>query len=139
MRVLVDTNVLLDYLVGREPHFTASNNVVQLCAERKVQGIIAAHSISNMFYILRKDLPETERRDALLQLCKIFNVAGIDQEKLENALQNALFPDFEDCLQAECAVTAKSDYIITRNAKDFVGSKIPVVTPTEFLALMKDN
>ena len=112
--------------------------MVQLCAERKVQGSIAAHSISNMFYILRKDLPEAERRDALLQLCKIFNVVGIDQEKLENALQNALFTDFEDCLQAECAITANADYIITRNEKDFTGSKIPVVAPAEFLALVEN-
>ena len=132
-KVLVDTNVLLDYLLIREPFYEYSYKIVSDCVDGKLDGCIAAHSISNMFFILRKDFEIKERREILINICKIFTVEGIDFEKILAGLYNEDFSDFEDCLQMECAKTFGADYIITRNVADYQNSEIPPVTPQEFL------
>lgn len=85
-----------------------------------------------MFYILRKNYSEEDRRAILLGLCQILRVEGIDTEKICSALQNSAFSDFEDCLQAECAMAAQVDYIISRNTDDFKLSQVPCLTAEEF-------
>lgn len=132
-KVLDDTNVLLDYLLIREPFYEDSYKIVSDCVDGKLDGCIAAHSISNMFFILRKDFEIKERREILINICKIFTVEGIDFEKILAGLYNEDFSDFEDCLQMECAKTFGADYIITRNVADYQNSEIPPVTPQEFL------
>ena len=132
-RILVDTNVLLDYLLTREPYYEDAKKIVIACAEGKVNGCIAAHSISNMFFILRKDYSIEERRAVLTNLCKIFDVEGIDKVKLLAGLQNGEFSDFEDCLQMECAKTYGAEYIVTRNVADYKASTVEAVTPEEYL------
>ena len=64
-RILIDTNILLDYLLTREPFYEEARGVILTCTEGEVKGCIAAHSISNMFYILRKDFDAEERREVL--------------------------------------------------------------------------
>lgn len=132
-RILVDTNVLLDYLLTREPYYEDAKKIVIACAEGKVNGCIAAHSISNMFFILRKDYSIEERRAVLTNLCKIFDVEGIDKVKLLAGLQNGEFSDFEDCLQMECAKAYGAEYIVTRNVADYKASMVEAVTPEEYL------
>ena len=132
-RILVDTNVLLDYLLTREPYYENAKKIVIACAEGKVNACIAAHSISNMFFILRKDYSIEERRAVLTNLCKIFDVEGIDKVKLLAGLQNGEFSDFEDCLQMECAKAYGAEYIVTRNVADYKASTVEAVTPEEYL------
>ena len=74
-----------------------------------------------------------ERREALKDICQIIKVEGIDSFKIISALDNGTFDDFEDCLQEECAVAISADYIITRNVKDFLSSRIPPILPDQFL------
>ena len=138
MRVLIDTNVLADVLLGRDPYYDIAYSILTLCADKKVYGYMAAHSIPNLFYILRKSMTEEERREALKDICQIVKVEGIDSFKIISALDNVDFSDFEDCLQEECAVAVSADYIVTRNAKDFVASRIPVILPDQFLEKYKD-
>lgn len=69
MKVLVDTNVIVDALIGRQPYFEDADKIVKLCADKKVHGYLAAHSIPNLYYILRKYLSAEDRRDVLRQLC----------------------------------------------------------------------
>ena len=102
-KILVDTNVLLDYFLTREPFFDDAKQIIEKCAEGKINACIAAHSVSNMFFILRKTYDVKERRELLLSLFEIFDVEGIDSEKLMKGLKNETFSDFEDCLQMECA------------------------------------
>lgn len=132
-RILIDTNVLLDYLLTREPYYENAKKIVLACAEGKIAGCIAAHSISNMFFILRKDYSAEERRKVLINLCKIFDVEGIDRTKLLAGLQNEDFADFEDCLQMECAKVYGAKYIVTRNVADYMSSEIKAITPEEYL------
>lgn len=134
-KILIDTNVLLDYLLEREPFFEDAKKVILSCTDEKVKGCIAAHSISNMFFILRKDYNAKERREVLLNLCKIFDVEGIDKAKLISGLTNEDFSDFEDCLQMECAKSYEADCIVTRNVSDYVTSEVKAVMPKDYLAL----
>lgn len=133
MRVLIDTNILLDVLMGRQPYFDVSDKILKLCVDKRIEGYMAAHSIPNMYYVLRRTMPEEDRREVLLDICCILKVEKIDSIKLLSALQNRNFTDMEDCLQEECAVAVAADYIVTRNIKDFETSRIPAIMPDEFL------
>ena len=134
-RILVDTNVLLDYLLERDPFFEDAKEVILSCINGKTKGCIAAHSIPNMFFILRKDYNAKERREILLNLCKIFDVEGIDKAKLIAGLENENFSDFEDCLQMECAKSYKADYIVTRNVSDYETSEVKAIMPKDYVSL----
>ncbi len=134
-KILIDTNVLLDYLLEREPFFEDAKEIILSCTDGKIKGCIAAHSIPNMFFILRKDYNAKERREVLLNLCKIFDVEGIDKAKLILALTNEDFSDFEDCLQMECAKSYGADYIVTRNVFDYSTSEVKAIEPKDYLEL----
>lgn len=134
-RILVDTNILLDYLLTREPFYEDAKKVVLTCTEGETEGCIAAHSISNMFYILRKDYDVKDRREILTNLCIIFDVEGIDKVKLLSGLQNENFSDFEDCLQMECAKAYNAEYIVTRNVDDYRSSEVKAILPKDYLKL----
>ena len=134
-RILIDTNVLLDYVLTREPFYEDAKNIVIVCADGKIKGCIAAHSISNMFFILRKDYNAEERREILVNLCSLFDVEGIDKAKLMAGLQNENFSDFEDCLQMECAKAYGAEYIVTRNVGDYKSSEIKAIMPKDYLRL----
>lgn len=134
-RILVDTNVLLDYLLTREPFYEDAKAVVLACTEGDTKACIAAHSIPNMFFILRKDYDAKERRELLSNLCKIFDVEGIDKSKLLSGLQNEDFSDFEDCLQMECAKSYGAEYIVTRNVDDYKSSDVKAVLPKDYLMM----
>lgn len=98
---------------------------------------MAAHSITDMFYILRKDYKESGvRRIMIKSLFDILDISGIDKDILLNALNRESFEDFEDCVQDECAKSCGADYIVTRNIKDFEHSKVQAITPDDFLKLI---
>ena len=94
MKVLIDTNVIMDALVGREPFFEKSQYAVNLCGDRIISGGLAAHTITNLFYVLRKYFDNDKCRDMLLDLFTVFQIEEIDTDKLKNALNNRDFKDF---------------------------------------------
>ena len=111
MTVLIDTNIILDVLEKRMPFYESSNKVLLYCAAGKIKGYIALHSISNIFYILRKRLPADERRKLLLGVLDFLQIANATHEGVRRALIRNDFSDFEDCLQDECARRAFANYI----------------------------
>jgi len=133
MRVLIDTNVMLDVLMGRQPYFDVADRIIKLCSDKKIEGYMAAHSVPNMFYVLRKSMTDEERREALKYMCQIVKIEGIDSYKIFSAIDNRDFSDLEDCVQEECAVAISADYIVTRNVKDFAASRVPAIMPDAFL------
>lgn len=138
MRVLIDTNVVLDYILNREPYSESARKIVAACEKRKISGCIAEHTVSNMFFILRKVYTIAERKEILLAVCTLFDVECVDTGKIQNALKNDEFDDFEDCLQMECAKEYHADYIVTRNVADFSGSDIPCVEPEQMCEMFQD-
>ncbi|MDE6776421.1 MAG: PIN domain-containing protein [Oscillospiraceae bacterium] len=137
MKILIDTNILLDFLTKREPYYSDAEKILSMCIENKIYGCIAAHSVMNIFYILRTAYTLEQRRKLLLHLCDILEVIEIDKTKIINSLHNANFADVEDCLQTECAINYQADYIVTRNIRDFKKSSIPAILPEDFIKLVK--
>lgn len=139
MVVLIDTNIIIDYLIKRADFKDSETIIDNYCTEGKVSGVIAAHSVPDIFYILRKDFSNEERRRVLLNILTILDVSSIDKSKLVEALSETNFIDFEDCLQSKCAEEIYADYIITRNPKDFEKSMVPVISPGDFVNLMEND
>jgi predicted nucleic acid-binding protein len=137
MRILIDTNVILDVILQREPFYDDSKQILIACQQELLQGTITTQSIADIYYILRKDFSSTERRRILLGLCEIFHVSTIDREMLVAALKNESFDDLEDCLQAESAALFGAEYVLTRNVKHFTTSPVPAITPKAFCEHMK--
>ena len=133
MKILVDTNILIDWISQKEGYYQNAREIVCLCASKKVEGCIAAHSITNLFYILRKYLGFEERKNIFDRISKIFTIVSVDKPKLQDAVGNAGFSDFEDCLQMECARSFGADMIVTRNISDFRNSSIPAIEPQGFI------
>ena len=133
MRILIDTNILIDFIIKRQPYSDDAEKVIEICMRDNIYSCIAAHSIPNIHYILRKHLTKEQRKDVLIEICSMFVVVGIDVIKLVSALKNEDFIDFEDCLQYECAKEFNADYIVTRNPSDFHESSIPTIEPPDFI------
>lgn len=138
MRILIDTNVLIDAAAMRMPFYTFSEKVIDIC-HKDVEGVIAAHSIVNMAYLLRKNLTLSEFKELILSLSEFIKIESIDIEKILRAIEDKDFKDFEECLQLQCAIDFNADYIITRNVADFKSSKIPAITPQDFLNLYAEK
>lgn len=138
MVLLIDTNILLDYLLKREPFYSDSKKIIEICSSESVDGCIALHTITTLWYILRK-VPDEQRRTALRSLCDLFRVVGTTHDEVLNAIDTADFKDFEDCIQTKCAKTARADYIITRNPDDFKLSEIAVLTPQKLIEKLNNT
>lgn len=136
MIILVDLNVILDFFLTREPFYHASAAVMEMCVKGKVKGYLAFHSISNLWYILRK-VPEDRRRAWLVELCDFLQVIGASHQEVVKAIKMESFKDFEDCLQDRCAKSVDADYIITRNVDDFANSDVPALLPEKLLEYME--
>ena len=139
MLILIYTNVLLDVIARREPYVIFSEKVIDLCRQEVINGAIAGHSVLNAMYVLRKNFTLTERKEIFLSLCEFLYVESVDFGKIIQALKDDDFSDFEDCLQMQCALSLRADYIVTRNVKDFAASEIPAVTPEEFLKILEEQ
>ena len=136
MVILIDTNVILDHLATRQPFVDTADEILRFCFEQKCNGYIAAHSVTNIFYILRRQFSANERKKMLIDLCGFIEVAGIQKKQIIDALVNEDFDDLEDRLQVECAWMVKADFIVTRNISDFSASPIPAILPEDFLQKM---
>ena len=132
MKILIDTNVIVDVLADREGFAEPASRLFKLCEIGRIQGCIYALSIANIAYILRKELDRGQIAEVIAKLDSIFTIADMKAEDLKKA---AVLPmdDYEDALQSVCASRLKADYIVTRNLKDFKNSKVPAVAPSEFL------
>lgn len=105
MVILIDTNVIIDFLITREPFFEAASLIMQKCAQGEIEGCVAFHSLPNLWYILRK-VPDEKRREWLVTICDLLKVVGASHEAVVKAIKMECFKDFEDCLQDRCAEQA---------------------------------
>ena len=138
MKVLLDANILLTYITGRLDRYSQEcEQVIRLCADGSLEGYVAFHTISIVWYVT-KNIPIENRREWIKQICTILTVVAADNQAILTAAENSAFKDFEDNLQVCCAVRAGADYIVTANVKDFEGrSKVKAVSPEEFLQIVK--
>ena len=135
-RLMIDTNIILDVLLEREPFFEQSKGVLNLCEKGKLHGFISASTATDLFYITRKALGSTnEAYKALGHILNIVKVLTVTNDDVNQAfLKNA--KDFEDCLLATCAKSNKCAGIVTRNSIDFAKFEITLYTPDEILTMI---
>ena len=133
MDILIDTNIVLDLFLDREPFAEYAGEIMQYCICGKINGHLASHTLLNAFYIARKHKNVEERKEFLLMLCEKFNIIGLNRQVIISSLRNNVWDDLEDGLQMQCALDENLDYIITRNPKGFETAKIQVLSPEMFL------
>ncbi len=130
MKILIDTNVILDVLCNRRDFVDDSLKVFKYCEANQITGCISALSIPNIVYIMRKELDSEKIKEILTTLTSIFTVVDLRESDLLKAADMD-FSDYEDALQSVCAARAKVNFIVTRNIKDFKNSTIPATKPSE--------
>jgi predicted nucleic acid-binding protein len=133
--VLIDLNVLLDVLQKREPFYKASASLLAAVETGRVQGYVAAHSLTTLFYLIQKGKSSAEARATITSLLQFIKVAPVDQSTLEQAL-NLDFKDYEDAVQMISALQCKADCLVTRNTKDYQPALLPVMQPVDFLGTL---
>lgn len=131
-RLLFDTNIILDVLQRREPHFKTSGEMLNLIESGKYRGFLSATTITDVYYLIKKGNRRSVVIELMNDLLQLFEVAGVDRAIIFAALQSDM-NDFEDAIQSETALINRIDFIITRNSKDFIKSKIPALTPNDFI------
>ena len=132
MKILIDTNVILDVLFDRADFFDNSSAVWDICQTGQVDGYISALSIPNIVYIMRKELDPQKIKQLVEQITMIFKVVDLRESDLKDAA-NTFSDDFEDALHISQAKRIKADHIITRNVRHFENDSISVLTPSEFI------
>lgn len=137
-RILVDINVVLDVVQQRQPFYEASASVLDAVAYKDVEGFLAAHSVTTLFYILVRLQNRATAVSVLQKLLTAFTVAPVDDAIIRDALSWG-WQDFEDAVQMATAVHSKLDYLITRNPKDFDTHPIPILQPAQLIAILKSN
>ena len=136
-RVLVDTDVVLDLLLERQPFFPAATRLFVAFQEGRLEGHVSSLAFSNLFYILRKQTSGPEAVAILRKLRLVTRVLPVDERTIDLALAST-FADFEDAIQYFAAAERGLDAIVTRNRKDYKESKIAIVSAEECLDLTSD-
>lgn len=133
MRVLVDTNIILDFLLEREPFFQVADLLFQEINAGRVVGNVTATTLTDILYIARKHTRSVEQaRQAILETLTVMVICPVNRAILEAAFVSGL-ADFEDAIQVFCAIEQGLDAILTRDAKGFLNSSIPVLSIPELL------
>ena len=132
MKVLIDTNIILDVLCKRDGFYKDSAIVWKLCEVKTITGMMSALSVPNIIYIMRKELDAERTKEILDCISLIFTVADLKADDLKKAA-DMNFKDYEDAVQSACASRIRAEYIITRNSRDFKESKVAAIKPAEFL------
>jgi len=140
MVLLIDTNVIIDFLCKREPFFKESFEIIKNTAENKYKSYITANSITDIVYLLRKNRPIKEVKEDLSNLVEVLDIVDITRKDIDNVLASNNECDLEDELIYQCAKRIKSNYIITRDKKGFKNVEdISVYTPKDFLKLISES
>jgi len=138
MALLIDTNIVLDWLLERQPFLENAKRIIEYCINGDLRCYLAGHTLLNTFYITRKEKSVAERKEILLMLCDCFEIIDIEKSMIVSALQNENWQDLEDGLQMYSAEQENLDYIITRDINDFKNSQIKALLPEDFLKNFKE-
>ena len=138
MKLFLDTNIVIDVIANREPFVKDSRIILNLCETGKAEGVISALTLCTISYVLRKFATPGMMRTKLRDLRNILTPIDLSVSLLDKAIASSI-TDFEDAVQFYTAAYSDADVIITRNIKHFPQDNIPVLTPTEFLAINNSN
>lgn len=139
MKVLIDTNVIIDALTSREPWRESAEKIFLMGANRVMDTYITASSATDIYYLLRKHLHSVEQAKQIMgKLYYLMGILAVSKEECVDALASPV-SDYEDAVVERTAVKADMDYIITRNTKDYQQGMVKAILPNDFIALMKET
>jgi len=136
MKVLVDTNVVLDVLLDRSPHAKSAAALFALIEQHAIEGLIGATTVTTVFYLCEKQVGTESARKHIRTLLFLFDVAAVRRSTLIEALESG-FSDYEDAVLHQAGLAAQVDGIVTRDQIGFRDATIPVYSPRELLAALK--
>jgi predicted nucleic acid-binding protein len=137
-KVFIDTDVILDFMIAREPFAIDAARIFSLSEKKKISICTTGLVFSNAYYILRKLGPHQKVLDSLSQLAKLIDIITLSKAAVLQALDSK-FADFEDALQHYAAISEKVRTIVTRNVKDFKNSEVAVLTPDQYLSSLSQR
>ena len=138
MKILFDTNVILDVMLLRVPFLEAATNLLAETERSNIEGYLCSTTVTTIHYLVSKVKGAKEAKKQVENLLRLFNVTQVRKRELELAL-NSKISDYEDAVLHESALFENIDGIVTRNTKDFKNSKIPVYDPQELLNIIKSS
>lgn len=133
--ILCDINVILDIFLKREPFYNPAATLFSKVENGEVKGFLCALSFPTLFYLLSKSIRKEQVVKTLEKIRIVFQVAPVSEKVIDLSLTGE-FKDFEDAVQYYSAVQVGAEFFVTRNKRDFTGTKMPVFTPEEFLSFL---
>jgi len=137
VRVLLDTNVVLDVLLARRPFVVASAGVFGLVEHSRIEGLLCATTITAINYLLTQAMPRPAARQALQKILELFEIAPVNRAVLEEAIRSKV-ADFEDAVIDQAGRLAGAEVIVTRNQSDFRLASLKILGPDELLASLPE-
>ena len=139
MKLLIDTNVVLDVLLRREPFFRTAAEVLNLTQRDEVREYVSASAITDIYYIANKQMKDRDAvRDLLKRLLMVVSVVAVSEREIQNAL-NLAWGDFEDSVQYSVALLNEMDGIVTRNPSDYQEANMRIWLPEQTLELFANE
>ncbi|HBL10673.1 MAG TPA: PIN domain nuclease [Cyanobacteria bacterium UBA11162] len=132
MKVLIDTNIILDFALERQPFYSDSEQVFILAQHRQIEAYVSASTFGDLFYIIRKARGRDWTLQFLNRLATFCQIATVDRSVISMAL-SANFKDFEDAIQYSTAIVNQLDSIVTRNPEDFPAVTPRILTPEQLI------
>jgi len=136
IKAYIDCNILLDWLLDREPYSSYSAKIIELTETKKILGLVSPLTLANTYYIISKELNKKIADEFIIDSLRIFSVPGISLKNVKEAVLNK-FKDFEDDIHSSIAAENNVDFLITRNKKDFKNDKFKVLDAEEFLRIIE--
>lgn len=136
MRVLFDTNVVLDVLLARPPHAAAATDLLEFVSRKELDGVIGATTVSTIFYLAAKAAGAKSARRHIASLLSLFDIAAVSRGVLADALELD-FREYEDAVVHEAARHGGASAIVTRDPTGFEGATLRIYSPEELLRLVR--
>lgn len=131
-KAVIDNNVILDYFLERSEFIKSADNIMQLIHSGRLTGLISSNSITDIYYFLKKNFGHQKALNCIEIIDNKIKIITVSRNDIMNSMLLD-FNDLEDALVSYCAEREKADYIITRNEKDFLESRVEAISPEEFL------
>ena len=138
MKILFDTNIILDVLFNRAPFVELSTNLVSSVENRIIEGYLCATTITTLDYLIAKSRNRETARIEIQKLLALFQIADVNSTVLSMSI-NSSFTDFEDAVQYFSGKCSKVNGLVTRNTKDYKQAILPIYTPDELWSIISSN
>ncbi len=135
IKTYIDCNILIDWLLDREPYSFYAAKVIELSEQKKIQSYISPLVLANTYYIVSKTLNKKIADEFLKDSLKLFSFIDMTEDVIKNSVNNR-YKDFEDDLHYFTSLDNSIDFLITRNKKDFKTEKIKIVDAEEFISIV---